>query len=254
MTSTATEPKWPTPTYSVSSKIALAPDADGKLGVITAVNAVTGKTAWKFSTRAGAQSILATGGGLLFAGDAAGRFRALDQNTGKVLWEMNLGSAVTGYPVTFEAGGHQYVAVSTGFWLGDSFTPELIHGTQGTLFVFALPDAGIGQAGPPRAPVDPGAAPMPLDPGGAPAPIAAAQAGDGKAVYDKWCVACHGADLQGAGEAPPLKGAAFLANWKGKPDALYAFIHQNMPPGAAGSLSDGDYRAVTAYILKANGA
>ncbi len=53
--------------------------------MITAVNAVTGKTAWKFSTRAGMQSLLTTGGGLLFAGDAAGRFRALDQKTGKVL-------------------------------------------------------------------------------------------------------------------------------------------------------------------------
>ncbi len=122
-------------------------DADNKLGVVTAVNAVTGKTEWKYPTRAGMQSLLTTGGGLLFAGDAAGRFRALDQASGKVLWEMNLGSAVTGYPVTFEVGGHQYVAVSTGFWLGDNFTPELVHGTQGTLFVFALPDAGIGLQG-----------------------------------------------------------------------------------------------------------
>ncbi|MGZ3173184.1 MAG: outer membrane protein assembly factor BamB family protein [Croceibacterium sp.] len=251
---TATAPEWPTPTYSIVSKIALSPDADNKVGVITAVNAVTGKTAWKFSTRAGMQSILATGGGLLFAGDSAGRFRALDQVTGKVLWEMNLGSAVTGYPVTFMAGGHQYVAVSTGFWLGDSFTPELIHGTQGTLFVFALPDAGIGRPGPMRPPINPGGAPMPLDPGGG-AAVAAAEPGDGKAVYDKSCAACHGAELQGTGESPALKGAPFLANWKGKTGGdLYAFIHQNMPPGGAGSLGDADYRAVVAYILQVNGA
>ena len=193
------------------------------------------------------QSILTTGGGLVFAGDAAGRFRALDQANGKVLWEMNLGSAVTGYPVTFSTGGHQYVAVSTGFWLGDSFTPELIHGTQGTLFVFALPDAGIGRQGPPRAPINPQGGAIPVDP--APAPLAAVQPGAGKAVYDKSCAACHGGDLEGAGEAPPLKGADFLANWKGKTSAeLYAFIKQNMPPGAGGSLPDGDYRDVAAYI------
>jgi mono/diheme cytochrome c family protein len=200
------------------------------------------------------QSILATGGGLLFAGDAAGRFRALDQASGKVLWEMNLGSAVTGYPVTFSTGGHQYVAVSTGFWLGDSFTPELIHGTQGTLFVFALPDAGIGRQGPPRTPINNDrAGAIPVDPASA-ADAPLAQAGDGKAVYDKSCAACHGGELQGGGEAPPLKGPPFLANWKGKPNGgLYAYIHQNMPPGAGGSLSDGDYRAVTAYVLQANG-
>ena len=78
---------------------------------------------------------------------------------------------------------------------------------------------------------------------------------DGKAVYDKACAACHGADLRGAGESPPLKGAPFLANWKGrKAGDLYTFVHQNMPVGAPGSLSEGDYRAVVAYVLQANGA
>jgi alcohol dehydrogenase (cytochrome c) len=252
-TATATAPNWENPGYAVASKIALAPGADNKLGVITAVNAVTGQTAWKFSTRAGMQSLLSTGGGLLFAGDAAGRFRALDQASGKVLWEMNLGSAVTGYPVTFAAGGHQYVAVSTGFWLGDSFTPELIHGTQGTLFVFALPEAGIGRAGPPRAPINNDrAGAIPVDPASAAPSLA--QASDGKTAYEKSCAACHGADFQGGGEAPALKGPPFLANWKGKTAAeLYAFIHQAMPPGAGGSLSVGDYRAIAAYILQGNG-
>jgi len=96
---------------------------------------------------------------------------------------------------------------------------------------------------------------MPLDPGGsAPAAVASAAPGDGKAVYDMNCAACHGAELQGAGESPALKGAPFLANWKGKTaDQLLAFIRQNMPPGGAGSLGDADYRAVTAYVLQANG-
>ncbi len=35
---------------------------------------------------------MATGGGLLFGGDANGHFRAFDQETGKVLWDVNLGS------------------------------------------------------------------------------------------------------------------------------------------------------------------
>ncbi|MEO6151676.1 MAG: PQQ-binding-like beta-propeller repeat protein [Croceibacterium sp.] len=262
-TVTATAPAWPTPTYSVASKIALAPGSDNKLGVITAVNSVTGRTAWKFSTRAGMQSILTTGGRLLFAGDAAGRFRALDQDSGKVLWEINLGSAVTGYPVTFAAGGHQYVAVSTGFWLGDSFTPELIHGQQGTLFVFALPDAGIGRQGPLRAPVNPArAGAIAVDPaqGGGPAPRPAtsgvfnsAQATAGQRVYAANCAACHGATFEPAGGIPPLKGAEFLANWRGHPLAeLFAKV-RTMPPGAAGSLPAADYLAVTAYLLQANG-
>ena len=53
-------------------------------------------------------------GGLVFGGDANGRFRAFDDRTGKVLWETNLGSPVSGYPITFAVDGKQYVAVTTG--------------------------------------------------------------------------------------------------------------------------------------------
>jgi len=256
MNSTAVPVNWDRPGYAISTRIALAPNADNKLGVIHAVNAVTGRTEWKYAIRAGMQSLLTTGGGLLFAGDAAGRFRALDQASGEVLWEINLGSAVTGYPVTFEAGGHQYVAVSTGFWLGDNFTPELIHGTQGTLFVFALPDAGIGRQGPPRAPVNPSGNMIPLGAGpeaDASGAFAGVQATAGKAVYDRACAACHGADFQSAGGVPPIRGDAFLANWNDRTLAELLAKVQLMPPGAGGSLPNADYLAVTAYLLEING-
>jgi alcohol dehydrogenase (cytochrome c) len=90
---------------------------------------------------------VATGGGrLLFGGDGNGRFRAFDQDTGQVLWEVNLGAAVTGYPIAYAAGGRQYVAVSTGGSLAtgglNTLTPELRAGSSNTLFVFALPAPG----------------------------------------------------------------------------------------------------------------
>ena len=86
-------------------------------------------------------SLVATGGGLLFGGDANGRFRAFDQETGAVLWEINLGSAITGFPISYGVDGRQYVAVSTGpMGAFRSLTPEIQPSAGNNLFVFALPD------------------------------------------------------------------------------------------------------------------
>ena len=87
---------------------------------------------------------MATGSGLLFGGDINGRFRAFDQETGKILWEINLGSQVTGYPITYAVNGRQYVAVSTGTAVSTAqqlvLTPELRPGDGNNVFVFALPE------------------------------------------------------------------------------------------------------------------
>ena len=128
--------------YGITNKASLAPNAKG-VGTIQAISAETGVTTWKYEQRAGTTSLITTGSGLIFGGDAAGRFRALDQNSGKVLWEVNLGSAVTGYPITYAVNGRQYVAVSTGGSLQTGgvgqLTPEIKVGNSNNLFVFALP-------------------------------------------------------------------------------------------------------------------
>jgi alcohol dehydrogenase (cytochrome c) len=249
--------------YGMANRAGIAAEAGDNLGVINAVNAVTGKTEWQFQQRAGMQSLMTTGGGLLFAGDSHGRFRAMDDRTGEILWEIMLGSPVTGYPATFEVDGHQYVAVSTGAWLADSFTPELIHGRQNTLYVFALPEAGIGHRGPVRAPLNPAGALTAGDPGQRPAALArrvsdgvfaAAQAAAGRAVYAERCAACHGADFSPAQGVPPVQGPAFLANWRGRTLAdLYTLLSTTMPPGAASTIPEADHLAALAYILQANG-
>ena len=89
-------------------------------------------------------SLVATGGGLVFGGDIKGRFRAFDQETGEVLWEINLGSPVSGFPISYAVDGRQYVAVGAGVG-GTSghfagLTPELRPSSGNNLFVFTLPD------------------------------------------------------------------------------------------------------------------
>ena len=81
---------------------------------------------------------------MVFGGDANGRFRAFDQDTGDVLWEINLGSPVSGFPISFSVEGRQYLAVSTGGAAPTpsflQLTPELRPSNGNNLFVFALPD------------------------------------------------------------------------------------------------------------------
>jgi len=126
------------PNYSLAARHQIAPGTEN-LGTVRAISAETGVTKWLFEQRAGTMSLAATGGGLVFGGDSNGRFRAHDHDTGEVLWEINLGSSVSGYPVTYSVNGKQYVAVNTGG--GQiNLTPELQPSRGTNLFVFALPD------------------------------------------------------------------------------------------------------------------
>ena len=65
--------------------------------------------------------------------------------------------------------------------------------------------------------------------------------------------ACHGASLTPAQGVPPVQGAAFLANWKGRTLADLMAKMRTMPPGAETSLSEPDRLAAMAYLLQANG-
>ena len=126
--------------YALAARHQITPGEDD-LGTVYAVSAETGRTVWLHEQRAATMSVMATGGGLVFGGDVNGRFRALDQATGAVLWEINLGSPVVGFPITYAVDGRQYVAVNTGAGGGINLrmTPELRPSVGSVLFVFALP-------------------------------------------------------------------------------------------------------------------
>jgi PQQ-dependent dehydrogenase (methanol/ethanol family) len=142
-TITALEDKpWTTSPYVIRSKNQITPGTD-KVGTLQAINVETGRITWKHEQRSGMMSLVATGGGLIFGGDTVGHFMAFDQENGKVLWDVNLGSPVSGYPITYSVNGKQYVAVSTGNSLVSSglntLTPELHPSNASNIFVFALP-------------------------------------------------------------------------------------------------------------------
>ena len=128
--------------YNLAQRQQVAPGTD-QVGIVQAISAETGNTAWVYEQRAGTTSLIATGGGLVFGGDGNGRFRALDQETGESLWEINVGTSVTGFPITYAVDGKQYVVTSTGSSLSSRdnmrLTPELRPSNGNNIFVFALP-------------------------------------------------------------------------------------------------------------------
>ena len=124
--------------YALAWRSQITPGTD-QVGTVQAISAETGEITWSYEQRAATMSLVATGGGLVFGGDINGRFRALDHETGAVLWEVNLGSSVSGFPIAFAVDGRQYVAVSTGTPRFLNLTPELHPSVGNNLFVFALP-------------------------------------------------------------------------------------------------------------------
>jgi alcohol dehydrogenase (cytochrome c) len=84
-------------------------------GNITAVDYNTGKIRWQVKTpQPMIGGILATAGGLVFAGEGNGRFRAYDSKSGKVLWTFNAGAGVNAPPSSYAVDGKQYVVVAAG--------------------------------------------------------------------------------------------------------------------------------------------
>jgi len=89
--------------------------------------------------------VTSTAGGVLFHGDVKGWFKAVDEKTGKVLWQFNAGSGISAPPMTYMLDGKQYVAVVTGRTqsipaflgaLGEKVVAASPEG--GTMFVFTL--------------------------------------------------------------------------------------------------------------------
>ena len=84
-------------------------------GNITAVDYNTGKIRWQVKTpQPMIGGILATATGLVFAGEANGRFRAYDGGKGNVLWTFNAGAGVNAPPSSYVVDGKQYIVVGAG--------------------------------------------------------------------------------------------------------------------------------------------
>jgi mono/diheme cytochrome c family protein len=77
------------------------------------------------------------------------------------------------------------------------------------------------------------------------------QAQRGQSAYAWNCGRCHGEDLTGSGNV--LRGGKFMDRWReDSVKSLFNAIKSTMPRGAPGSLGDGEYLDIVAFILQAN--
>jgi alcohol dehydrogenase (cytochrome c) len=108
-------------------------------GWLTAFDAMTGKEKWKYAVaKPEIGGVAASGGDVLFVGEMTGDFRAFNERDGKILYTQNVGGPISGGVVTYEAGGHQYVAVVSGFVGYYNIVAPEIGGSNPTVTVFGL--------------------------------------------------------------------------------------------------------------------
>jgi alcohol dehydrogenase (cytochrome c) len=111
-------------------------------GYFAALDPLTAKPQWKISlTELPSWSgMLCTAGGLIFSGKPTGELIAIDEDTGKIVWQFKTGSAINSQPITYTHKGRQYISVLSGLAGGTSVRREtegkVLPG--GSVWTFAL--------------------------------------------------------------------------------------------------------------------
>ncbi len=190
--------------------------------------------------------VLATGGGLVFQGDANGNLNAYASDTGQNLESVQLGSSMMAAPITYRVSGVQYVAIMAGFGGGavivgaplDPSSAAYKYGNEGRIIALK-----IGGPVPPLPPMHAGDDPPPDPPPHAGTP---AQVGAGEVLYNRHCSRCH---VFGRGILPDLRRLSPATHALFKSivlDGMYA------PKGMArfdDVLSPGDLEALHDYLI-----
>jgi len=111
------------------------------VGYFIAFDPLTGQRKWEvpLTDIPSSAGMLATGGGLVFTGKPTGEFVALDEDTGRTLWQFKTSSGVNATAITYTHKGKQYVSIASG--TGGILTRRFVGGkvpTGGSLWTFAL--------------------------------------------------------------------------------------------------------------------
>jgi quinohemoprotein ethanol dehydrogenase len=159
---------------------------------LRAIDPLTGEAKWTapmkgWQDRGG---VLTTAGGLLFQGSIDGSLRVFDKGTGALLKAIDTGTSILAAPMTYRAGGVQYVAVMAA-WGGGGYpyvprySAAYRRGNQGRLMAFKL-GGGDVPLPPELPPLEPAPA-APVQPPG----VTAKTIAIGQSLFFANCALCH---------------------------------------------------------------
>ncbi|MFT4027079.1 MAG: PQQ-dependent dehydrogenase, methanol/ethanol family [Novosphingobium sp.] len=180
-------------------------------GRLIAVSPLTGRPVWQVDYPTYYNGgVLSTGGGLVFQGTIDGQFKAFAADSGKLAWMFDARAPMIAPPITYRAGGKQYVTVLTGLGMGFSMNGGALIGPEierygidpraqaRRVLTFAI--GGTARLPPRAQPLPP-----PPDPGFR---ADSARATAGLIAYETHCSTCHGSSAIGIGNGPDLRRSA----------------------------------------------
>ena len=150
---------------------------------------------------------LTTAGNLVFQGRTDGMFAAYDAKTGKTLWTFDAKHGISAPPITYRVDGRQFVSLLVGWGGAGMSVGGIVTAQHGwayrehprRLLTFALDEkASLPATPPPRIPKPVIKEDFKVD------PLLAEQ---GKNLYVKTCVLCHGGSAVSGGYAPDLRAS-----------------------------------------------
>jgi alcohol dehydrogenase (cytochrome c) len=130
----------------LGSGFTIKPNYEDHIGSLKAIDPATGEWKWEYKNSAPLWGgVMTTAGGLVFFGTPEGEFKALNDETGEVLWSFQTGSGIVGQPVTWEMDGEQYVSIVSGWggavplWGGEVAEKVNYLNQGGMVWTFRLP-------------------------------------------------------------------------------------------------------------------
>ena len=216
-------------------------------GALVAWDPVKQKVAWKapyaFHWNGGT---MATAGNLVFQGTADGRFVAYSADAGSKLWEFAAQTGVMAGPVTYTAGGEQYVAVMAGWGgaaglIGGEAT--LAPGVRNVsrLLVFKL-DAKSTLPPLPARQTTYTRVPQPM-------PASAEVIAHGSDIFHTTCSMCHGVGAVSGGMVPDLRYSSDATRDAFADIVMKGALHARGMASFGDVVTADDLVAVKAYIM-----